>query len=139
MICWIVGLLIVSGLLEGIADLIVFKFKSSWFSKWKWINPHYSWMNKWKVLLPYKKSPWYYLGLHTPEFQERFPYSSTILVGFTDIWHLLKLMRNLCLFVGFSLIIGVMPSILIYIGNRVGFNTTYHLFNQSRNDKRRSV
>ena len=44
--------------------------------------------NKWKQ--PYEKptkNPWYYFGLVQPKYVESFPYSTTILVSFTDWWH----------------------------------------------------
>lgn len=49
------------------------------------------WKNKWKLsqngkLIKYDKKDWYYFGFY-PKFKERFPYSSTILVCFTDNWH----------------------------------------------------
>lgn len=31
---------------------------------------------------------WWYFGLHKPEYVEKFPYSSTLLVFLTDKWHL---------------------------------------------------
>jgi hypothetical protein len=34
---------------------------------------------------------WWYLGLYKPRFAERFPFSTTILVAFTDRWHLAQL------------------------------------------------
>jgi hypothetical protein len=53
-----------------------------------------SFLNKW-YLVDGKEvkplfAPWYYFGLHTPEYVEHFPYSSTILVFLTDHWHLAK-------------------------------------------------
>jgi hypothetical protein len=59
-------------------------FKKDWWNK-------ESWKNKWKLdadgnLLPCTVY-WWYLWLYKPEYQERFPYSSTILVFLTDGWH----------------------------------------------------
>lgn len=54
------------------------------------------WTNKWKLNFmgdPIKSTkhdhPWY-LQLYQPEYVERFPFSSTLLVALTDGWHLLK-------------------------------------------------
>lgn len=50
------------------------------------------WSNKWKKtidgrLILLNKAPKYYLGKYKPDYVEVFPYSSTILVCFTDAWH----------------------------------------------------
>ena len=34
---------------------------------------------------------WWYLGLYKPKYAERFPFSTTVLVAFTDKWHLAQL------------------------------------------------
>ena len=49
------------------------------------------WKNKWKLtpegkLIRYGKRRWYHL-FKTPKYEEKFPFSSTILVCFTDNWH----------------------------------------------------
>jgi len=51
-----------------------------------------TWVNKYaKGEIPYIKK-WYYFGLHTPKYAEAFAFSSTVLVSFTDKWHLYKLL-----------------------------------------------
>ena len=57
--------------------------------KWNKIN---SWKNKWKLdsegkVMSNKKRSFYYLWIYKPNYIERFPYSSTILVFLTDFWH----------------------------------------------------
>jgi|GEM_PF-2870718 len=59
-----------------------------------------SWKNKWKTdhidkPIPCIKKPWYYFGLFKPEYEERFAYSSTFLVPFTDGEHLFQLFSTL--------------------------------------------
>lgn len=85
--------LIAFGICKGISDGLAhdLNFDDSWWSN--------HWKNKYKrdgdypeILLPYH-SKWYYLGLHTPEFEERFPYSSTVLVFITDAWHFFNFIR----------------------------------------------
>lgn len=59
-----------------------------------------SWKNKW--FLDSNSTPitnhsdWYYFGLFTPQHQERFMYSSTILVFLTDEWHNKKWLMFTC-------------------------------------------
>lgn len=53
----------------------------------EWMNKAESWTNKWESLSGSPPAPWYYLWLKRPKHPEAFPYSSTILVAFTDGWH----------------------------------------------------
>ena len=89
MIYLIVSLICVVGIINALLDSSALdRFKNRWWNKSN------SWKNKWKLvngeLVKSKTSPWYYLHLYTPMYIERFPYSSTILVSYTDGWHLLK-------------------------------------------------
>lgn len=75
--------------------------KTHWSSSIWWNTPVNSWWfrwdatgsykNKWKLHneqpIPNTKHLWYYLWLYKPEYVERFWYSSTFLVLFTDGWH----------------------------------------------------
>jgi hypothetical protein len=103
-------------------DTLQFHFDSSKFSKFKpqnfW-NPQISWKNKWKN--------------GDPNYGERFRFSSTFLVGFTDAWHLFKSIRNLGIFIflplgtfqfhNFHMIpLFILVSRIIY---GVGFNLAY--------------
>lgn len=48
------------------------------------------WKNKYKQdngTLVEATNHWWYFGLYKPKFQEKFPFSSTILVFITDRWH----------------------------------------------------
>lgn len=87
-------LYICAGLFNGQMDYIKENQldSESWKNKWYWnITVQYG-----KHRLPYE-SKWYYFGLYKPEFKERFPFSSTILVFTTDKWHLFKWCMFLCI------------------------------------------
>ena len=45
------------------------------------------WYNKYDFTKPGESKHWWYLGLYTPKFPEKFPFSSTIFVFVTDKWH----------------------------------------------------
>jgi len=55
------------------------------------------WRNKYKIsehgdlIKTEDIKHWWYLGLYKPRYAERFPFSTTILVAFTDRWHLAQL------------------------------------------------
>lgn len=68
--------------------------KEEWVSKWDIVNDK---------LVPLQKSPKYYLGLHTPIFKEKFPYSSTILVFITDGWHFFQFLFLRSIYIALSI------------------------------------
>lgn len=77
------------------------KFKSKFWGERlsNFLNTGKSWRNKYKKdgdgnLILIKKSPWYYFGLVTPEYKERFPFSSTMLVFLTDAEHLFQFLAT---------------------------------------------
>jgi hypothetical protein len=82
-------LFVLAGAAEGIMDTLQFHYNTSKFKKFSnylfW-DPQHSWKNKYKN--------------GNPSEGERFPFSSTLLVGLTDAWHLFKLLRNLFIFAG---------------------------------------
>jgi hypothetical protein len=105
--------LFLAGLFNGGMDGISFVV-NYWLTKYKFFGPA-SFIFKYKYttsteLLPYepevtdvrefngiyyyipycKKAPWYYFGLYIPQYVERFPFSTTFAVMFTQGWHLLK-------------------------------------------------
>ena len=84
--------------------------KSQWDTNVNFLNTNKSWKNKWKLdyknrVIPYKYTPnqWYYFRVY-PRYEERFVYSSTILVGITDGEHLFQLLKNLFILLGIGII-----------------------------------
>jgi hypothetical protein len=72
-----------SGVAESIMDVLQFHYSQSYFSKLpnqQFWNPVVSWKNKYRDGDPLKGP--------------RFLGSTTMLVAFTDAWHLFKLLRN---------------------------------------------
>jgi len=83
-------LLLVSGLAEGMMDWLQFRLNVCHpMYKDQFWSPDYSWKNKWNI----DPATGRILG-------EKFFLSSTLFVGFTDGWHLMKLVRNLFMFTG---------------------------------------
>ncbi len=91
------------------------------------------WKNKWKLtpageLIQSTRAPWYYLGLYTPEYVEKFPYSSTFLVAFTDRWHRFQLLERLSVVAAIfcaskiNIIFAVAAALVLY---SVGFLITF--------------
>ena len=70
-------LVMLAGMCNAIMDIIQFKYNQSIFSTYpsldQWANPMTSWRNKWKDGINLKG--------------ERFPFSSTVFVWVTDLWH----------------------------------------------------
>lgn len=77
-------LLIIAAMTNALKDLIALNQLSEdpFFSKSD------SWKSKWESLSTESHRHWWYLGLHETAYKEKFPFSSTILVGVTDGWHL---------------------------------------------------
>lgn len=75
------------------------------------------WKNKWSTTLDgklklYKKKHWYYFG-HYPLFEEKFLYSSTFLVCFTDDWHKYQFVFLRCIYLAISIqIFGIFLSVI---------------------------
>lgn len=73
------------------------RFKANFF------NSNVSWINKWKYdgkkMFVYE-TKWYHFGV-AARFEERFPYSSTLLAAATDGEHLFQALKVLTLAVGF--------------------------------------
>ena len=111
---------LLAGYCEGMMDWLQFRLTPShdmWRSMF-W-NPQYSWRNKWKNL--------------DPSQGEAFWQSSRLLVGLTDGWHLMKLLRNLCIFLGLlhiaicdiTLFEAILTVVLCRVFYGVGFSTTF--------------
>lgn len=82
-------LFILAGMSEGVMDTLQFHYSSSIFYNFKnklfW-NPQISWQNKYKN--------------GDPTEGAKFPFSTNLLVGLTDGWHLFKFLRTFFIFAG---------------------------------------
>ncbi len=108
-----------AGISNAIMDVLDFHFYNSIFRFKKWWDPKRTWLNKWKLdkssngdfpqpvvkrtfkvfkwKITYCLTSWCYLFTYNPQYVERFPYSSTVLVFLTDPWHLFKWITFTCL------------------------------------------
>jgi hypothetical protein len=59
------------------------------------------------------KNHWWYFGIYTPNFAEKFPFSSTALVSLTDDWHLTQFTMYRFLYLAMSF--GFTKSIIIIL------------------------
>lgn len=121
-------LIAIAGFAEAVMDKLQFHYNRSIFKGFqnqKFWDPELSWRNKWK-------------NGQKPQ-GEKFLFSSTLLVGLTDGWHLAKSIRTLCLFIGL-LLIGFEPFsfslIYLFIAARVLFGLVFTLtFNYFLDEK----
>lgn len=116
------GLLFASGMFDGLAEAC--KYKTSGvlevlpFDR-QFIDPAVSWRNKWRN--------------GDPSQGERFPLSSTALVGVTDMYHLSRTIRNVTMIAGVTIHIGepkrwyyyILDSVIYYISYTLGFTLSY--------------
>jgi len=89
---------------KALSDKIKSSFNDSILSNIKndlirdWCDPSKSWYLKWKIVdgkqVLQTKKLWYYLWIFTPKYVERFPFSSTWLVKYTDLWHTSEFIRR---------------------------------------------
>lgn len=68
----------------------------TWEDKWNQIIVNTP-AKKHTVFTSYNLRPWWYLGLMRLPRDEKFPFSSTILVWLTDDWHLFKALFLFCI------------------------------------------
>lgn len=80
--------------LAGVANALMDLSSEGRFKK-KYFNKSESWVNKWKYPLEPAEPKWYYFGI-VPKYKEKFPYSSTWLVAYTDFWHLMQSVMLSC-------------------------------------------
>lgn len=106
-------LITLAGICNSIMDVLFTRFDKSIFKNLNplYWNPKYSWKYKWKIPLQPPTKKWYYFGIY-PQYEERFPYCSTIFVFLTDAWHLFK--SSMLLFIMLS-IVSYQPIISLYI------------------------
>lgn len=94
----------------------------------------HTWLNKWKLYngKPVKaiEAPKYYFGLYKPAFVEAFPFSSTLLVSFTDNWHLYNslMLYSLCIATAWHMV-GPFVLVLAYaVALKILLNLVFQLF-----------
>jgi hypothetical protein len=119
----IIGLLcfIVAAICESVMDVLQFHYMRSLFKDFKnnifW-DPEISWRNK------YKKGD--------PKEGPKFIGSDTLFVGFTDGWHLFKMFRTFCIFLGIFFLLlqftSFWVSLLIVVGIRIFFGIAFTIF-----------
>lgn len=93
-ICSLV-LIVLAAYFKGKMDTVMFR------------KGNIGWKNKWKLtkegkLRLYKNKDWYYFG-HYPTYEEKFPYSSTIFVCFTDSWHKYQFFMLRCIYLSIAI------------------------------------
>lgn len=73
------------------------------------------WPNKYDFTKPGYTKHWWYLGLYKPKFPERFPFSTTVLVAFTDRWHMNQLLMLRCFYLALAIAlpVGIWTTLLI--------------------------
>jgi len=116
-------ILVIAGNLNACMDVVANCFDSSVFAKLnrKFFDPSESWKNKWK----YNKATKAYT-------EEAFFLSSTILVCFTDFWHLCKTAMLLLIFISaalykiqFGAIIDFLSFYIVFTGS---FEISYRIY-----------
>jgi len=92
---------------------------NNWKGKYEKWNTKNSWKGKWKLdkdgnPLPYEKK-WYHFGVPMPK-AERYPYGSTLFVGFSDAEHFFQMMKVLSVCLGFA-VYGFWPAASFFVGH----------------------
>jgi hypothetical protein len=100
------------------------------------------WDKKYDLTKPGETKHWWYFGLYTPKFPEKFPFSATALVFLTDRWHFNQFMMLKCfqgaiaflitgdIFTWFLLTFIILPSI-----NGIIFEMTYENYRKKLRKK----
>lgn len=103
------------------------------------------WREKWALdeqgqIIPNDVAPWYYLRLYAPKYVERFPYSSTALVAFTDRWHKYQSFFFTCLFLAMVFYRRANKwwgHLAWFIGLRVAFTIIFELLYKRKTTKKK--
>jgi hypothetical protein len=102
---------------EGVMDTLQFHYTYSVFfhfsNKWFW-DPSISWRNKYRNADP--------LG------GPRFPGSTTLFVGFTDAWHMFKLLRNAFMTMAIFLLLSAFISVTWSLLYAALYRVVYGIF-----------
>ncbi len=115
-------LLVLSFIAKAVMDISAKDgFKVSFWNKTQ------SWQNKYAFPLVPNYKHWYYFGLINPLYKERFMFSSTALVMFTDGWHLAQFvfLNSIFLALAVNMPYPIIDYILIRIIYMVTFNAIY--------------
>ena len=98
--------IILGSYFKGKMDKVMFRDNNSgWRKKWK--------LSSTGKLIKYNEKDWYYFGFY-PRYKENFPYSSTVLVCFTDDWHKYQFIFLRCLYLAVSIqMVGLVGAILL--------------------------
>ena len=108
-------LLFFAGIANALMDLSSEdRFKKDWFNKSK------SWKCKWKDPLTPGRTHWYHFGF-IPKYEERFIYSSTLFVAYTDFWHLMQSVMLNCFSLAIALNLVIIDLDLVFWGFLVNF------------------
>ena len=121
--------LFIYGVAKAIGDTLLYRYDQSLFSNLsnqEFYDPSLSWKNKYDLTTCQTKAPWYYLNLYTPKYKEAFPYSTTILVAFTDAWHLTNWIRNRSFDIILLMYIPWYLVIIIILARQLGFSLFYY-------------
>jgi len=114
-------LFFIAGICEAIMDKLQFHYENSIFRNYKnqlfW-DPKLSWRNKYKN--------------NDPLLGEKFFLSKSLLVGFTDAWHMFKLFRTFFIFAGayflFVTCVAKMSCLTLVVIARVIYGLSFTLF-----------
>jgi hypothetical protein len=117
-------LLLLAAALNAVMDELQFHYDTSVFARFKsqqqWLDPRVSWRNKWKD--------------GDQKQGEKFPLSSTSLVGLTDAWHCAKTLWIDCMLLAI-----IVPCtrvvrmrwwkwVLVWLGAKVVYGAVFEVF-----------
>jgi len=99
-----------------------------------------SWKNKWLLdkrgnVMPTNKKLWYY-PINSPLYTERFPYSSTFFVAFTDFWHRCETLKAISLVLtalAYSVMVNhIIDFIMLYASWNIAFSIVYETIKRKK-------
>ena len=122
-------LICLAGALNAAMDILFTNYNNSIFSRFNplWWNPEESWKFKWVYPLQPSTPKWYYFGF-LPRYEERFPYSSTILVWLTDAWHFIKALMLLAIVVSIVVYNPIICPVIDWIIYYISWTFTFTIF-----------
>ena len=122
-------LICLAGALNAAMDILFTNYNNSIFSRFNplWWNPEESWKFKWVYPLQSPTPKWYYFGF-LPRYEERFPYSSTILVWLTDAWHFIKALMLLEIVISIVVYNPIICPVVDWIIYYISWTFTFTIF-----------